>query len=212
MKMKKITKLTTTLLLWVASTMVMGQNLTKPLLNETNDTTSYSITSQSKNSDKPIGGLEVSYVKPEKGWGLDFTVAGKYFFFGGTTLFGKTTDNIRDNNAWRIGLGANVRHYLSNNFYIEGRTGLYYAHTSYEYKAGTHEEPRYMLGGYRYITVTDWKKESEGDIAFAIKPTIGIDFSPKFGIFVGYDIMWAKLKFDSDHKSDFWTFGLSFNF
>lgn len=159
----------------------------------------------------PSGGIEIAFMKPEEGGGYEYYVGGigKYYFLDYGMIWGKSTEYLRNHLFWRLGGGLQIRKYLTDFLYFEGRSGVYYGHTGYEYVSGSHTE---YIGTHNWSQqVKDWSKMKDGNVYFDLKPSIGIDFSESWGIIIGYDMMWYKFKLNSDYRSSFWTFGISIN-
>lgn len=192
---------------------VLSQIITQATTPEAKPQPSVSRTrSSSWNKEHPSGGIEISFLKPEEGWGYEYYVGGigEYFFLDFGMIYGKDNEYIRNQLLWKLGGGLHIRKYLTDFLYLEGRTGIFYGHNGYEYVSGYHTESGGVSVHWSH-EVKDWSKQKDGNAYFNLRPAIGVDFSEKWGIIIGYDLMWYKFKLNSDNRGSFWTFGISLN-
>ena len=174
-------------------------------------------------------GFEISYLGVEDGFGLDFSLLMKGFYLSGGMTNGKDVkyggktimQNIK---GWYAGVGYNYRYYIVPRFYIEGRAGILYSHSSYEYKSGSdNRSSRAIPSNYGQnhssssSSSSSWEKESNGGIGLGIAPQIGIClFQAKSGsdlcLIGGYHWTFAEFKFDKEHKNDYFSVGIAVNF
>ncbi len=128
--------------------------------------------------------------------------------------FGKTTDDLRTNDNWWVGLGYNYRYHLNKNFYIDGRAICDYVTGTLESVTGkeTHTYTSGMLAGRTYETKI-WSKKTDGDFSLRISPKVGVRLCKFLGsdlhLVGGYEWYFRKFKTDKGCKFDYFTLGIS---
>ncbi|MCI6823406.1 MAG: hypothetical protein MR881_07995 [Bacteroidales bacterium] len=163
------------------------------------------------------GGVEFGYMGIEKGFGIDFKIAIKYFYLGFSYAGLETNESITENSQWRVGGGALYRQYIVGGLFVQGNLGIYYQRSESKYKAGVEETHKTILGKDVTSYKDVWKETKDGCAALAIRPMAGYAFvtknkETKVTIFGGYEWSFAKFKFDKAHKGDWWTVGFSVEF
>ncbi len=159
-------------------------------------------------------GIDASYLAIEDGWGLGANFMYKNFTLG-LKFYGMDDAAGFSENYYQLGvnIGYNLRYWLGKSFYVEARGGVQYLHYSYEFLAS--EEYVENVIGYGdnkkvyTTTVQKWDETSDGNFGLFVTPRLGLVLGKSIALTAGYEWNFLDFKFDKEHRSDYFTVGLS---
>lgn len=157
--------------------------------------------------------FSIDYMGIDGGFGINMDMTFGYLDINGGWISGKTNDYIKDNSGWQICVGGNYRYWLGKSFFIEGKAGVGYYHSSVEMRLPSGTKTTTILGKSHTSTTYTTEKESNGEFGLYVSPRAGLHVGKIAGcdwsIVAGYRWDFIKFKFDKDYTNDYFTIGIS---
>lgn len=155
--------------------------------------------------------FQAEYQFIEDGWGVGIGISGKYVFVSADYEHASLDEFEYKIDKMKVALGLKYRYYAYKGLYAEGRLGIGYYHSEFEYP-GTpywHETNIFGQSGGFWVTPTETEKDNSAYLL--ISPRIGYDFG-KVSIEAAYRWDALKFKFKKGTYDKFFSIGAAINF